>query len=203
MSAMAQPSFTGMTAQATIARPKVSIGASRNSASAKVRMTRPPVVSKKKLLIASLPHPGPLPEGEGEESPLPWGEGWVRGWASRLAEALAQARQYLLAVQLEEARLVRPWCVEHQVVEAEAVIVGDLLHVLVRVGRDDPALRRALDRQGVGQPLHFARIVDRGFFLGRQGQRAPMLGVGQRALAVGVERDLDLDHHVVARRISA
>ena len=77
---------------------------------------------------------------------------------------------------------------------------ADLLDMLVRIGRNDPAARRALHRQRVGQPFHLHRILDRHLLLGRQRQRRPMARVLQRPLAVGVERDLHLDHAVVFRR---
>ena len=103
------------------------------------------------------------------------------------------------AVELEEARLVGPGRVEHQVVEAQPDVVADLLDLLVGIVGHDPAAGGALERQGVGQPLHLDRILDRHLLLGRQRQRRPVPRVLQRALLVGVERHLDLDHVVVGR----
>jgi len=87
--------------------------------------------------------------------------------------------------------------VEDKVVEAQADIVADLLDMLVGIAGHDPAAGCALERQGVGQPLHLDGILDRRLLLGRQRQRRPVARVLERALLVGVERHLDLDHVVV------
>ena len=53
----------------------------------------------------------------------------------------------------------------------------------------------------VCKPLHLTRVVDVGLALSRQSQRSPDLRVLHRAIAVGVERDLDLDHPFQLDRI--
>jgi hypothetical protein len=58
-------------------------------------------------------------------------------------------------------------------------------------------LAAALDRQGVGEPLHLDRILDRHLLLGRERERRPVARVLERARLVAVERHLDLDHVVV------
>src|SRR5205809_1081387 len=103
---------------------------------------------------------------------------------ARSAEPLAQQGQDAFAVELEEAGLVRTWGVKDQVVEAKVAVVLDLLDMLFGVGRDDPALGRAFDRQRVGQALHLKRVVHRRLLLGRERERTPVLGVGERAIAV-------------------
>ena len=79
--------------------------------------------------------------------------------------------------------------------EAEVQVWAQLLEVLVRVARHQPALvRDVLDRPG--EALHLARIVDARFALGGQREGGPDLGVLHGALAVGVERHFHLDHPV-------
>ncbi len=78
--------------------------------------------------------------------------------------------------------------------QAEIDIGPDLGQLLLGVGRHDPPARRPLDRQGVGQPLHLARVLDAHLLFRGQGERRPMPRVLHRPLRIGVERDLDLDH---------
>src|ERR1019366_3805963 len=63
-----------------------------------------------------------------------------------LAEPPPQPWQHHLAVQLQEPCLVRPRRVEHEVPEPKLHIRCNLLHVLVRIGRHDPAAGGALHR---------------------------------------------------------
>ncbi len=84
--------------------------------------------------------------------------------------------------------------VEDEVREAELDVRPDSLDLLVGVGGDDPALRRALRRQAVGEPLHLGGILDAHLLLGRQRECRPVAGVLERALRVGVEGHLHLDH---------
>ena len=48
----------------------------------------------------------------------------------------------------------------------------------------------------LGEALHLTWIVDARLRVGRQGKGGPDLGVFQSPLAIGVVRDLDLDHLV-------
>ena len=65
----------------------------------------------------------------------------------------AQARQDLVAVELQETRLVGAGGVEDQVREAQVQVGLDLLDVLVGVGGDDEPLGGLLDGQLVGQTV--------------------------------------------------
>src|SRR5205809_6507901 len=67
---------------------------------------------------------------------------------------LAQQGHDLFGVQVQESPLIVARRVEHQVIEAQVDIEPDLLDVLFRISRDDPAAGRALGRQGVRQALH-------------------------------------------------
>ena len=89
-----------------------------------------------------------------------------------------------------------PGGVEDQVVEAGVGVLLDLLHGLVRVGGDDPALGDLLDRQFVGQAFHLGGGVHAVLLLGGQRQRCPEAAVLQRQFRVGIVGDLDLDHPV-------
>ncbi len=80
--------------------------------------------------------------------------------------------------------------------EAEVDVSLDARDMLVRIGRDDPALRRAFERQSVGEPLHLERVFDREFFLGREAQRRPIARVFGRPLHIRIERNLHLDHAI-------
>src|SRR5258705_9597677 len=59
-------------------------------------------------------------------------------------ETLAQARQHVLAVEFQKARLVWSRRVEHQIPETETDIVTDPLDVLVGVAGYDPSTGGAL-----------------------------------------------------------
>ena len=118
-----------------------------------------------------------------------------RGWGWRRHDTqFAAARQDLLGVELEEARLVGAGGVEDEVGEAEIDIGPDLRQLLLGVGRDDPAARGPLDRQGVGEPLHLARVLDAIFSSGVRASAAQWRVSSIARFEVGVERDLDLDH---------
>src|SRR4029078_9893367 len=54
-------------------------------------------------------------------------------------EPLAQARQHVLAVEFQKARLVWSRRVEHQIAETETDIVTDPLDVLIGVAGYDPS----------------------------------------------------------------
>src|SRR5262249_21166190 len=69
-----------------------------------------------------------------------------------------QARQHVLRIELEEALLIRPRSMEHEMIEAEIDVRHDPLDVLVGIGRHDEALSRALHRQGICEALHLERI---------------------------------------------
>jgi hypothetical protein len=89
----------------------------------------------------------------------------------------------------QEAGLVRPGRMEHEMAEAQADIGADLLDMLVGIARHDPAARRAVERQRIGQALHLDRVLDRRLLLRRQGERCPMARVLLGAHGVGVEGD--------------
>src|ERR671937_3024556 len=109
----------------------------------------------------------------------------------------------MLGVEVEEAALVRAGRVEDEVGEAEVGIEPDLLHVLLWVRRDNPAARRALRGQRVRQALHLQRVFYAGLFLSAERQGAPVAGVLQGALPIGIEGDLHLDELVERRRVAA
>ncbi len=95
----------------------------------------------------------------------------------RSSKRCAQPGQDLIRVQIQETRLIGSGSVKHEVPETHVDVGPDLLHVLVRIRRDDPALGGALRRQLIRQPLHFERILDRDLLLGRERERGPMAGV--------------------------
>src|SRR5262249_43320809 len=101
------------------------------------------------------------------------------------AEALAQPRQHVLALEFQKTRLVRSRRVKHQMPETETDIVTDPLDVLVGVAGDDPSTCGALQRQRVGEALHLDGILHRHLFLWRQRQRRPVARVLERARLVG------------------
>src|SRR5262245_33846553 len=119
---------------------------------------------------------------------------------SRSAEPLAKPRQHVLAVEFQEAHLVRSRRVEHQIPEAETDIVTDPLDMLVGVAGHDPSAGGALQRQRVGKALHLDGILDRHLLLWRQRQRRPVARVLERTPLIGIERHLDLDHAIVGPR---
>ena len=83
---------------------------------------------------------------------------------------------------------------KHEMAKAEVDVSLDALDVLICVGGNDPALRRAFDGQCVGEPLHFERVFDRELFFGGKAERRPIVSVFHCPLQIGIERDFDLDH---------
>src|SRR3954470_17085814 len=125
--------------------------------------------------VCPLPWPSPRSRGEGTrlkrhetypesrraETPLRSlsphaGRGSVRRAAaiSNSPERLAQARQDLLGIEFQEPPLIRAGGVEDEMAEAEFDVGPDLLDLLVGVVRHDPAARRPIERQGVGETFH-------------------------------------------------
>src|SRR6516225_5693213 len=121
-------------------------------------------------------------------------EGIVTNPPGPSPELGAQQRQHLFGVKPQEAGLIGAGSVEHEVGEAELDIGPDLRQLLLGVGGDDPAARRPFERQCGGEPLHLERILDVHLLLRRQRERRPVPRILHRPVAVGVERDLDLDH---------
>src|SRR5918911_773401 len=108
----------------------------------------------------------------------------------------------MLSVEVEEAALVWAGRVEDEVGEAKVGIEPDPLHVLRRVRRDNPAARGALRRQRIRQALHLQRVFYAGLFFGAERQGAPVAGVLQGALSIGIEGDLHFDELVERRRVA-
>src|SRR4051794_11809105 len=84
----------------------------------------------------------------------------------RSPERLAQPRQDLLGVELQETRLIRAGGVEDEVAEAEFDIGPDFLDLLVGVARHDPAACGTVKWQRIGETLHLDRILDADLLLG-------------------------------------
>src|SRR5256885_11818908 len=103
-----------------------------------------------------------------------------------LSPLLANPRENLGAVQLEEARLTVAGRMEDQVVEAKIEIRPQLFDVLVRVAGDEPSPVSDI-LHGFGQPLHLSRVVDARLRLSGKRESSPDLSVLHRLFPVGVE----------------
>src|ERR1700712_5397503 len=90
-----------------------------------------------------------------------------------LASQRSEPGQHLVAVELEELRLIRPWSMEHQVLEAQIEVVADLLDVFIRIGGDDPSGGGLFNGQRISETLHLDRVLDTALLLGSQRQRPP------------------------------
>src|SRR5260370_13977275 len=66
--------------------------------------------------------------------------------------------------------------VKHEVPETHVDVRSNLLNMLFRIRRHDPAPGGALSRKLIRKPLHFKRILDRDLLLGRERQRRPVAG---------------------------
>src|SRR6266851_3500754 len=91
-------------------------------------------------------------------------------------EFRSQQRQNALGVELKETGLVGAGSVEDEMGEAELDIRADLRKLLLRVGGNDPAACRPLERQRIGEPLHLYRVLDAHLFFRGQGEGRPMPG---------------------------
>src|SRR5215472_3189557 len=119
------------------------------------------------------------------------------------SRSLAQPRQDLGAVQVEETRLIGPGGVEDEVGEPEVDVAPDRGDVLVRIGGHDEPAGGPVDRQRISTLLHLDRVLDAGFLLRRQRKCPPVLAVRQRAATVRVEGHLHLDLKVEIGQLPA
>ena len=86
-----------------------------------------------------------------------------------ISAQLAQSGEDVLGELGQEAFLIVPGSVEHEMVEPGIKVGLDADKSLVRVGRDDPPLGDLLDGKLVGQTLHFDGRADAVFLF--RGQR--------------------------------
>src|SRR5438309_11556848 len=118
-----------------------------------------------------------------------------------LSPLLANPREDLSSVQLEEASLAVPRRMEDQVIETKLQIRSQLLDVLIRIAGDEPpAVCHVF--HGRGKTLHLSRIVDARLSLSREREGGPDLGLLHGPVPICVERDLHLDHLVQLNRIA-
>jgi len=92
--------------------------------------------------------------------------------------------------------------VKDEVSETKLDVGPDLLKMLVRVIRDEPAAV-CLVGHSLSSAFHFARIFDACFVLGRKGQGGPDAGIAKCAFPVGIEGYLDLDGSLDGCRVPA
>ena len=85
---------------------------------------------------------------------------------------MSQQREDVGGELVDVALLVVAREVEDQLGEAEVDVRLDLVRDLLRVGGDDEAGVRAVERV-VGQALHLHRVLDALLLLGRERQRRP------------------------------
>src|SRR5437870_12965056 len=85
---------------------------------------------------------------------------------------LANSWQNFLAIKLQEARLILPWCMEDKMSEAEFDVGTDLLQMLFGVTRDEPAPMGLIGNSSC-LALHFTGIFDACFVFGGKCQCGP------------------------------